>query len=63
MTTDKVIKEIKKDNKFYIGKMPHSTAFSILNRYKNGTLKFKTLERFLNKFGYKLKSIEWEKNG
>ena len=62
MKTDEVIDRIKSDNKFYIGKMPPSTAFSILDRYKKGTLKFKTLEKFLNKFGYKLKTIEWTKD-
>lgn len=62
MTTDEAIEQITSQPKWYIGKMPQSTASNFLASYKKGMAKKSTIDSFLSKFGYELKQKEqWEK--
>ena len=62
MSKDEVIKEITKNHKWYIGVMPQSTASNFLASYRKGMSKEKTINSFLSKFGYELKTeSQWEK--
>lgn len=62
MTEQEAIEEITSELKWYIGVMPQSTASNFIQSYRKGMAKKKTIDKFLNKFGYKLKQEEqWEK--
>lgn len=60
MTELEAINEITKEPKFYIGVMPQSTASNFLASYRKGMAKQKTINEFLNKFGYVVvRDAEW----
>lgn len=62
MSEKEAIEEITSELKFYAGVIPQSTASNFLQSYRKGMAKKKTINNFLNKFGYKLKQEEqWEK--
>lgn len=62
MTKDQAIKEIISQPKFYMGVMPQSTASNFVISWRKGMVKKKTIDNFLNKFGYELKQEEqWQK--
>lgn len=62
MTVEEVINEITSEHKFYVGKMPQSTASNFLASYRKGMAKQKTIENFLEIFGYTIiKEAEWTK--
>lgn len=58
MTIKEAIKEITSKPKYYIGIMPQSTASAIIKRHREGTVKKKTLDKFLEAFGYELEGEE-----
>lgn len=63
MTLDEVIEEIVSKPKYYIGIMPQSTAANFLIRYRAGSVKTSTAERFIAKFGYSIKKpAEYKKD-
>lgn len=62
MTELEAINEITKEPKFYIGVMPQSTASNFLASYRKGMAKQKTIENFLEIFGYTvIREAEWAK--
>lgn len=63
MTQDEAIEQIISETKFYIGKMPQSTASNFVASYRKGMAKQKTIDSFLEKFGYvKTQEAQWEKS-
>lgn len=54
MTQDEAIHKIISKPKFYIGVMPQSTASNFVISWKKGMVKQKTIESFLQTFGYVL---------
>lgn len=62
MTEQEAIEEIISEPKFYIGKMKQSTASNFVASYRKGMCKQKTINAFLNTFGYVVsKPTEWVK--
>ena len=62
MTEEEAVNAIIKEPKFYIGVMPQSTASNFLASYRKGMAKQKTINEFLNKFGYTIiRGVEWGK--
>ena len=62
MTEKQAIEQITSECKFYIGVMNQSTASNFLASYRKGMAKKKTINEFLRKFGYEIKTEEqWEK--
>lgn len=60
MSEKEAIEAIISEPKFYIGVMPQSTASNFLASYRKGMAKQKTINEFLNKFGYfVLRKTEW----
>lgn len=62
MTEQEAIEEIISEPKFYVGKMPQSTASNFVASYKKGMAKKKTIDKFLEIFGYCVSTPEqWVK--
>jgi len=62
MTQDEAIEQIISEPKFYIGRIPQSTASNFVASWRKGMAKQSTIEAFLNKFGYfKIKEAEYTK--
>lgn len=62
MTQSEAIENIISEPKFYIGKLPQSTASNFVASWRKGMAKQKTIDSFLEKFGYvKIKDAEWAK--
>lgn len=62
MTEQEAINEITSELKWYVGVMPQSTASNFLASYRKGMAKKSTINNFLDRFGYKIKTEEqWEK--
>lgn len=60
MTQSEAIEKIISEPKFYIGKMPQSTASNFVACFKAGMSKQKTIDNFLETFGYvKIKEAEY----
>lgn len=63
MSQDEAIEQIISETKFYIGKMPQSTASNFVASWRKGMSKQKTIDSFLEKFGYvKKQDAQWEKS-
>lgn len=52
MNQNEAIEKIISEPKFYIGKLPQSTASNFLASYRKGLSKQKTIDSFLETFGY-----------
>lgn len=61
MTTDTAIANITSKKKWYEGVLKQSYASSFVNRFAQGTLKQKTIERVLRDFGYEGSFNSWKK--
>lgn len=62
MTQTEAIEKIISEPKFYIGKLPQSTASNFVTSFRMGMAKQKTIDSFLEKFGYvKVKEAQYEK--
>jgi len=53
MTETEVINEITKEPKWYLGVLEQSTASNFIQSYRKGMSKQKTIDAFIQKFGYK----------
>lgn len=53
MTQNEAIQKIISEPKYYIGVMPQPTASCFVANWRNGMAKQKTIDAFLEKFGYK----------
>lgn len=53
MTQDEAIKEIISKPKYYVGKMKQAKAASFVMRWRAGSAKQKSINNFLEAFGYK----------
>ena len=63
MTQDEAIAQIISETKFYIGKMPQSTASNFVASWRKGMSKQSTIDAFLSKFGYsKIRDAEYSKD-
>lgn len=63
MTKEDCVNEIVSEHKWYVGFCTQGYASQFVQRFKAGQLKDKTVNAFLEKFGYKLvKQEEWEKS-
>lgn len=63
MTKKECIDEITSQHKFYIGIVSQGYASNFVQRFKAGQLKEKTINSFLEKFGYeRTKEEQWEKS-
>lgn len=62
MNKEQAFKEITSTHKWYIGKYSQGYASQLIQRFNSGQLKDKTIDAFLNKFGYfKIKEAEYGK--
>lgn len=62
MTKEEAFKEITSKHKWYIGHYSQGYASQIVQRFKAGLLKEKTINKFLERFGYVIiREQEWEK--
>lgn len=62
MTKEQAFEEIISEHKWYIGHYSQSHASQLIQRFKAGMLKDKTINSLLHKFGYELKEPEqWAK--
>lgn len=52
MNQNEVIEKIISEPKFYIGKMPQSTASNFVTSFRKGMAKQSTIDNFLQLFGY-----------
>lgn len=52
MNQSEAIEKIISEPKFYIGKLPQSTASNFVASYRKGMSKQKTIDSFLETFGY-----------
>lgn len=52
MNQNEAIEKIISEPKFYIGKLPQSTASNFVASYRKGMSKQKTIDEFLRLFGY-----------
>lgn len=61
MNQSEAIEIIISEPKFYIGKLPQSTASHFVASYRKGMSKQKTIDEFLQLFGYvKVKEAQYE---
>lgn len=61
MTQQEAIEKIISEPKFYIGKVPQSTASNFVASFRKGMSKQSTIDSFLETFGYvKIKDAEYE---
>lgn len=62
MSEKEAIEAIISEPKFYIGKMAQSTASNFVASYRKGMAKKKTINKFLETFGYVISTPEqWVK--
>lgn len=62
MTKKDCIEEIISEHKFYVGVVSQGYASNFIQRFRAGQLKEKTINSFLEKFGYeRVKEEQWEK--
>ena len=62
MNQNEAIEKIISEPKFYIGKLPQSTASNFVASYRKGMSKQKTIDEFLQLFGYvKIEEAKYEK--
>lgn len=62
MTLQEAVKEITSKPKWYMGKMPQSTASCTVRNIVAGTAKPKTVEKFMALFGYEPeRELLWKK--
>lgn len=62
MTQEQAFKEITSELKWYIGHYSQGYASQLVQRFNAGHLKQSTIDNFLKKFGYELKTeAQWEK--
>ena len=62
MTKKEAVSSIICELKWYVGVYSQGYASQFVQRFKAGQLKEKTVDAFLEKFGYeKVKEEEWEK--
>ena len=60
MNQNEAIEKIISEPKFYIGKLPQSTASNFVASYRKGMSKQKTIDEFLQLFGYvRVKDAEY----
>lgn len=60
MNQQEAIEKIISEPKWYIGIMPQSTASNFVTSFRMGMAKQKTIDSFLEKFGYvKVKEAEY----
>jgi len=60
MTQSEAIEKIISEPKFYIGKLPQSTASNFVASWRKGMSKQSTIDSFLQLFGYvKVKDAEY----
>lgn len=60
MTQTEAIEKIISEPKFYIGKLPQSSASNFVTSFRKGMAKQKTIDSFLELFGYvKIKEAEY----
>lgn len=60
MNQSEAIEKIISEPKFYIGKLPQSTASHFVASYRKGMSKQKTIDEFLQLFGYeKIRDAEY----
>lgn len=52
MTQSEAIEKIISEPKFYIGKLPQSTASNFVASFRKGMAKQSTIDNFLQLFGY-----------
>jgi len=52
MNQNEAIEKIISEPKFYIGKLPQSTASNFVASWRKGMSKQKTIDEFLHLFGY-----------
>ena len=63
MSQDDVISKIISEPKYYIGIMHQSTASNFVASWRKGMAKQKTIDKFLNNYGYfKSKPAQWIKS-
>lgn len=61
MNQSEAIEKIISEPKFYIGKLPQSTASHFVASYRKGMSKQKTIDEFLQLFGYvKCREAQYE---
>jgi hypothetical protein len=61
MNQKEAIEKIISEPKFYIGKLPQSTASHFVASWKKGMSKQKTIDEFLQLFGYsKVSEAQYE---
>lgn len=61
MNQSEAIEKIISEPKFYIGKLPQSTASHFVASYRKGMSKQKTIDEFLQLFGYsKVSEAQYE---
>lgn len=61
MNQSEAIEKIISEPKFYIGKLPQSTASHFVASWRKGMSKQSTIDSFLETFGYfKIKDAEYE---
>ena len=61
MNQNEAIEKIISEPKFYIGKIPQSTASNFVASWRKGLSKQKTIDSFLETFKYvKIKDAEYE---
>lgn len=62
MTKEEVFKEITSTHKWYIGYCPQGYATQLKQRFEDGRLSEKTIEKLFNHFGYSIiRDVEWGK--
>ena len=62
MSEKEAIDQITSEHKWYIGKIPQSTASNFLASYRKGMAKQKTIDNFLEIFGYTVSApTQWVK--
>lgn len=62
MTQTEAIEKIISEPKFYIGKLPQSSASNFVTSFRKGMSKQKTIDSFLYLFGYqKVSEAQYEK--
>lgn len=62
MNQQEAFNKITSEHKWYVGKFSQGYASQFIQRFNAGLLKQKTIDNFLEMFGYyKVKEAEWNK--
>lgn len=62
MSQEEVFKEITSQHKFYVGYCSQGYATQLIQRFEDGRLSDKTIQKLFNHFGYVVsKPTEWVK--